>query len=109
MVSLSDLPVDLTGSWLFQLRDHVNTHLATATIEAGRSVYPVTGFILRRFVIGMGSVVGAYRLEDGLSLGDVTGLAPVKTVEAKAEPAPEPEVKAVEKASQHNHQQGKRR
>lgn len=86
-ISISDLPVDVTGSWHFKLRDHVNTALATAVLEGGQTVHPVPGSILRRFVVLMGSVQGAYRLDDGLCIGDVQGLTPEPPkVEAAAEP-----------------------
>lgn len=110
-ISMTDLPYSPSGAveglWHFQLRDSLNTQMATAVIENGRTVIPVSGAILKRFVVLMGSVVGAVRVEgEPYRIGDVSALVPAEApvpVEAKpiaVEPA---------KPQQHVPPQGKRK
>jgi hypothetical protein len=91
-ISLADLPFSssgaLEGLWHFRLRDSITTQMATVELQDGRTVKPVNGHLLRRFVVGMGSVTGAVRVEgEPCRIGDVTGL--VNDPPAPAlEPAP---------------------
>lgn len=78
-LSIEQLPYDanggLVGKWLVQLRDEFNSHHAGVLWEKGRSVAPVTGQVLRRFVAASNNVVGALRVEgEPCALGDVSTL-----------------------------------
>lgn len=115
-LSLTDLPYSsggaVEGLWHFQLRDSLNTQMATAVIENGRTVIPVSGAILKRFVVLMGSVVGAVRVEgEPCRIGDVAGLVPAAEPAVRVEQtAPTPDVAPqVKPAAQPQHQQGKRK
>ena len=82
-LSLADLPFNpdgaIDGLWLFRVREALTTQMATAELVDGKTIRPVNGLILKRFVVGMGSVVGAVRVEgEPCQIGDVTGLVEPK-------------------------------
>lgn len=94
-LSIDNLPYvngGVLGMWLVQLRDALNSQHAGIAWENGRSMQPVTGNVLRRFVAASNNVIGALRVEgDPCELGDCSTLKPGPTAE---EFAAEAEAKA---------------
>jgi hypothetical protein len=80
-ISLDNLPTNnngiVDGFWTIQLRQNLNGGHAGVEFRDGRSVTPLDGQALRRFVAAMGpDIVGAYRGSDNTALGDVSTLRP---------------------------------
>ena len=80
-LSIDDLPYvngGVLGMWLIQLRDAINSHHAGVAWEGGKSMQPVTGVVLKRFVAASNNVIGALRVEgDYCELGDCATLKEV--------------------------------
>lgn len=80
-ISIDQLPTNnngiVDGTWTIQLRQNLNGGHAGVEFRDGRSVTPLDGNALRRFVSAMGQdVVGAYRSADDTAVGDVSTLKP---------------------------------
>jgi hypothetical protein len=80
-ISVDQLPTNnngiVDGTWTIQLRQNLNGGHAGVEFRDGRSVTPLDGNALRRFVSAMGQdVVGAYRSADDTAVGDVSTLKP---------------------------------
>lgn len=86
-ISLDSLPTNnngiVDGSWTIQLRQNLNGGHAGVEFRDGRSVTPLDGNALRRFVSAMSQdIVGAYRSSDNTAIGDVSTLRPESFDEA---------------------------
>ncbi len=103
-LSIDDLPYvngGVLGMWLIQLRDSINSHHAGVAWEGGKSMQPVTGAVLRRFVAASNNVIGALRVEgEPHALGDCSTLLDGKPFPASKASADEAASQSRQKADE---------